>query len=217
MASSGTTRRRPTSEVVDLILAAAERVFSNKGYLAATTDEIAADAGVARSVLYRHFNNKADLFQRSVLLPFVEFLQNYSQVWRSQVDQPWSDERLMQTMVALFYDSFETHRDTILTIAVAGDDIDSETNAYLNTELDRFFATMLMISENEIHRRPWMSLDGLDLTIRLTLGSIAASVVLSRLFMPRGAAAPSREDVIEHITRMTLWGLRLSAPPGGID
>src|SRR6516162_5413368 len=106
MASSGTTRRRPTSEVVDLILAAAERVFSNKGYLAATTDEIAADAGVARSVLYRHFNNKADLFQRSVLLPFVEFLRNYSQMLRSQADQPSCYERLMQTMVALFYDRY---------------------------------------------------------------------------------------------------------------
>ena len=101
-----------------------------------------------------------------------------------------------------------------LTIAVAGEHSDEETNAYLDTELDRFFATMLMISENEIYRRPWMSLEGLDLTIRLTLGSIAASVVLPRLFMPRGADQPSRDEVINHITRMTLWGLRISPPDG---
>jgi AcrR family transcriptional regulator len=214
MASSATPRRRPTAEVVALILEASERVFNEKGYLAATTDEIAVEAGVARSVVYRHFKNKADLFRRSVLLPFVEFLRDYSRAWRSQVDQPWHDERLMRTMVGLFYDSFETHRDAILTIAVAGEHSDEETNAYLDTELDRFFATMLMISENEIYRRPWMSLEGLDLTIRLTLGSIAASVVLPRLFMPRGAAQPSRDEVINHITRMTLWGLRMSPPDG---
>lgn len=212
MASSGSPRRRTSSEVVALILAASERVFHEKGYLAATTDEIAAEAGVARSVLYRHFANKADLFRRSVLLPFVEFLREYGRAWRSQLESPWPDEKLMQTMVGLFYDSFETHRDTILAIAIAGDDINDETNAYLDTELDQFFATMLMISENEIHRRPWMSLDGLDLTIRLTLGSIAASVVLSRLFMPHGTARPSRDQVVNHVARMTLWGLRMSEP-----
>jgi len=212
MGSSGSSRRRTTSEVVALILAASERVFREKGYLAATTDEIAAEAGVARSVLYRHFTNKADLFRNSVLLPFVEFLRDYSREWRSQVEKPWPDERLMRTMVGLFYDSFETHRDTILAIAIAGDDIDDETNAYLDTELDHFFTTMLMISENEIHRRTWMSLDGLDLTIRLTLGSIAASVVLSRLFMPRGGARPGRDEMVNHIARMTLWGLRMSDP-----
>jgi AcrR family transcriptional regulator len=212
MASSGSPRRRTTTEVVALILAASERVFHEKGYLAATTDEIAAEAGVARSVLYRHFANKADLFRSSVLLPFVEFLRDYGRAWRSQLESPWPDEKLMQTMVGLFYDNFETHRGTILAIAIAGDDIDEETNAYLETELDQFFATMLMISENEIHRRPWMSLDGLDLTIRLTLGSIAAAVVLSRLFMPHGKARPSRDQVVNHVARMTLWGLRMSEP-----
>jgi len=92
---------------------------------------------------------------------------------------------------------------------LAGDAIDDETNTYLDAELDRFFSTMLMISENEIHRRPWMSLEGLDLTIRLTLGSIAASVALSRLFMPRSKKQPDRDQVVHQITRMTLWGLRM--------
>jgi AcrR family transcriptional regulator len=204
--------RRPTAEVVALILGAAEHVFNEKGYVAATTDEIASKAGVARSVLYRHFKNKADLFREAVLLPFVEFLRDYSTAWRSQSDVPWKDEQLMRTMVGLFFDSFQTHRDTILTIAVASDDIDDETNAELDTELDRFFATMLMISENEIHRRPWMSLDGLDLTIRITLGSIAASVALRRLFMPRGSTGPGRDEIVDHITKMTLWGLRMQKP-----
>jgi AcrR family transcriptional regulator len=213
MASSDRARRRPTAEVVELILRAAEHVFNEKGYVAATIDEIAAHAGVARSVLYRHFRNKADLFRQAVLLPFVEFLREYSTAWRSQADEPWHDEQLMRTMVGLFYDSFETHRDTILTIAVAGDDIDDETNAYLDAELDRFFGTMLMISENEIHRRPWMSLQGLDLTIRVTLGGIAASVALARLFLPRGQARPGRDEMVDHITKMTLWGLRMGPPP----
>jgi AcrR family transcriptional regulator len=204
--------RRPTSEVVTLILAAAEQVFTEKGYVAATTDEIATRAGVARSVVYRHFKNKADIFRSAVLLPFVEFLRRYQSAWRSQTTVPWADEQLMRTMVGLFYDSFETHRDTILTIALAGNDIDDDTNTYLDDELDRFFQTMLMISENEVHRRPWMSMEGLELTLRLTLGGIAASVALARLFLPRGERKPSRDELVDHITKHTLWGMRMREP-----
>src|SRR5215469_7203548 len=97
--------RRPTAEVVTLILTSAEQVFTEKGYVGATIDEIAARAGVARSVVYRHYKNKADIFRNAVLLPFVEFLRKYQVAWRSQTTVPWEDERLMRTMVGLFYDS----------------------------------------------------------------------------------------------------------------
>jgi AcrR family transcriptional regulator len=205
------TRRRP-AEVRELLLGAAERVFNERGYVAATAEEIAAEAGVARSVLYRHFENKSDLFRHAVLLPFVEFLRDYHAVWRSQIEEPWDDERLMRTMVGLFYDSFETHRQTILTIAVAADTLDEETNAELDAEFERFFATMLMISENEAHRRGWIPIEGLEMSIRVTLGSIAAAVALSRLFMSPEDGRATREQIVDHISRLTLYGLRLRAP-----
>jgi AcrR family transcriptional regulator len=198
--------------VRQLILDAAERVFTAKGYEGANTDEIAAEAGVARSVLYRHFETKADLFHAAVLVPFTDFLREYATAWRGQVEEPWDDERLMRTMVELFYDSFSTHRGAILALAMASESLDEAANAHLDAELDRFFNTMLMISENEVHRRTWMSLDGLDLTIRHTLGGIAAQLALGRLFAPRSGRAPTREDVIDHITRFTLYGLRMGPP-----
>lgn len=43
------------------IIEAAFQVFSRKGYNAATTREIAAQAGVAEVTLFRHFNTKHDL------------------------------------------------------------------------------------------------------------------------------------------------------------
>src|SRR5437868_665668 len=136
------TRRRP-AEVRQLLLDAGERVFTAKGYEGSTTDEIAAEAGVARSVLYRHFETKADLFHAAVLLPFVDFLREYGTAWRAQAEEPWDDERLMRTMVGLFYDSFDTHRGTILALATSAGSLDETANAQLDAELDRFFATML--------------------------------------------------------------------------
>jgi AcrR family transcriptional regulator len=208
------TRRRPT-EVRALLLEAAERLFGARGYHGTTAEEIAAAAGVARSVLYRHFENKSELFQHAVLQPFTELLREWSYAWQSQLDEPWDDERLMRTAVGLFYDSFESHRDTILAIVTASNELDEEVNNALNTELRRFFAQMALISEREVAlRRDWMSREGLDLTTRATMGSIVAMTVLARLFFVPGDRRPPREEIIDHVSRLVLYGMRLEPPEG---
>lgn len=44
------------------VLKAALKVFSNKGYAAATLDDVAAAARVTRGAIYWHFKSKADLY-----------------------------------------------------------------------------------------------------------------------------------------------------------
>jgi AcrR family transcriptional regulator len=46
----------------DLVLAAARRVFLARGYVSATLDAIAEDAGFSKGVVYSQFESKADLF-----------------------------------------------------------------------------------------------------------------------------------------------------------
>lgn len=48
------------------ILAAATRAFASSGFAATSLDDVAAEAGVSRVILYRHFESKADLY-RAVL------------------------------------------------------------------------------------------------------------------------------------------------------
>lgn len=50
----------------DKILEAGLRTFSDKGYLGATTREIAAKAGVAELTLFRHFSSKGKLFEEVI-------------------------------------------------------------------------------------------------------------------------------------------------------
>ena len=50
----------------DQILAAATRAFARGGFVVTGLDDIAAEAGISRVVLYRHFESKADLY-RAVL------------------------------------------------------------------------------------------------------------------------------------------------------
>jgi AcrR family transcriptional regulator len=64
-ARSATPRLR-RSERREQILAAATAAFARTGYAATSLEDIAAEAGVTRVILYRHFESKADLY-RSVL------------------------------------------------------------------------------------------------------------------------------------------------------
>lgn len=52
-----------TTETRERILDAAARTFATFGYRKTTFEEIAAGAGVSRTLLYRHFDNKLDLLR----------------------------------------------------------------------------------------------------------------------------------------------------------
>jgi AcrR family transcriptional regulator len=59
-------RRMRRKERREQILAAATRAFARSGFAATNLDDIAAEAGVSRVILYRHFESKTDLY-RAVL------------------------------------------------------------------------------------------------------------------------------------------------------
>src|SRR5688500_16524238 len=50
----------------DALLDAGREVFTARGFLAATTEEIAASAGVSKGALYHHCRNKDELFRAVV-------------------------------------------------------------------------------------------------------------------------------------------------------
>jgi AcrR family transcriptional regulator len=54
-------RQRRSRETVSVILAAATRIFTTRGYLGATTNHIATKAGVSIGSLYQYFPDKAAL------------------------------------------------------------------------------------------------------------------------------------------------------------
>ena len=56
------TKERRLEHTRNLLVDAAEEVFANKGFSAATLDDIAAAAGYTRGAIYVHFKAKEDLF-----------------------------------------------------------------------------------------------------------------------------------------------------------
>ncbi|MCR5349910.1 MAG: TetR/AcrR family transcriptional regulator [Acholeplasmatales bacterium] len=84
----------------DKILQEAKIEFINKGYHDASLRTIAKKCGISAAALYRHFENKEDIFQK-VIEPFVikfneiaSFVQktDYELLNNNQVDEMWNFE-----------------------------------------------------------------------------------------------------------------------------
>jgi AcrR family transcriptional regulator len=59
-------RRLPRAQRREQILAAATTAFARNGFTATGLDDIAAEAGITRVLLYRHFDSKTDLYQAAL-------------------------------------------------------------------------------------------------------------------------------------------------------
>jgi AcrR family transcriptional regulator len=62
-AAPAPARRLRRAERREQILAAATRAFARSGFAATNLDDIAAEAGITRVLLYRHFDSKTELYQ----------------------------------------------------------------------------------------------------------------------------------------------------------
>jgi AcrR family transcriptional regulator len=105
------------------IVAAAQSVFTVSGLGGARTSQIAEAAGVAESMLYKHFASKRELFEAAVTEPVAAFVQSVADTADGLLDQegPGSERfyrSFLETMtevlpllgVALFSDAEEGRR-----------------------------------------------------------------------------------------------------------
>lgn len=62
-APAGIRRQLPRKERRQQIIDAARHAFARSGFADTMLDEVAAEAGISRMLLYRHFESKAELYQ----------------------------------------------------------------------------------------------------------------------------------------------------------
>lgn len=74
------TRERRLEHTRSLLLDAAEEVFAEKGFLAATLDDIAHAAGYTKGAIYKHFATKEDLFLAVSDRYWRRYFDNFAEV-----------------------------------------------------------------------------------------------------------------------------------------
>lgn len=85
------TKERRLEHTRNLLVDAAEEVFANKGFSAATLDDIAAAAGYTRGAIYVHFKAKEDLFFAVSDRYWRRYFDNFAEVLAA-VDEIGDDE-----------------------------------------------------------------------------------------------------------------------------
>ncbi|OBI94802.1 TetR/AcrR family transcriptional regulator [Mycobacterium asiaticum] len=88
------TRERRLEHTRSLLLDAAEEVFAEKGFMAASLDDIAHAAGYTKGAIYKHFATKEDLFLavndrywRRYFDNFAEVMSTSTQIGARELDE----------------------------------------------------------------------------------------------------------------------------------
>src|SRR6201985_3920728 len=77
------TRERRLEHTRSLLLDAAEEVFAERGFMAASLDDIASAAGYTKGAIYKHFTTKEDLFLAVSDRYWRRYFDNFAQVMSS--------------------------------------------------------------------------------------------------------------------------------------
>ena len=89
------------------ILNAAIKIFSEKGFSAATTNEIAKEAGVAEGTIFRYFKTKKEILKKVMIRLITVFAEEFVIVRLRRVIKENKDKGERELLTALFKDRFD--------------------------------------------------------------------------------------------------------------
>lgn len=199
--SSPPTRRdRRIAARQTQILAAAESVFSAKGYHGATTREIAAAADVSEGTLYNYFANKRALFIGVMLSRTDELISAIAGVQADSV------EGAMAELLAGQFTRMRTHRHFRLFLQEARLDpalnraLVQEVLPRISQEVERLMAALMAAG---VMRR--MDSEVANWTL---IGAVVGLALFSDLGAAPALAAISPQALAEQVSDIFINGLR---------
>jgi AcrR family transcriptional regulator len=128
------------------IIPAAKSEFLEKGFEKASMRSIASKAGMTSAGLYRHFQNKEDMFA-ALVQPALDALKSaaeaqkerdYALLGEGKLDEIWSGNTDLSRVAALLYDHFEAFK--LLFCLSAG------------TRFEHFFDDFIQMEQEETLR-----------------------------------------------------------------
>jgi len=200
-------RRRSSAEVRRLILTAAQDLFAAKGYRGTSTREISDQAGVAEVLLFRNFGSKADLYSTAVVLPLIDFFEEWvtSNTW--DWNEADTETRLREFFTQVYWIGRQ-HRGSIVSyLAMSVFEPDMVSGLEHSKELERLIDQLAEKSAEH------QMLLGVPPQENVRIGTRAAiGMVLSMAIFNNLGSNASSEDVIEEMVQLILHGA-LHRPP----
>ena len=202
--------RRGADEVRDLVLQAAHRLFSEQGYHGTTTRQIAEEAGVGESVLFRNFGSKAELFETTILSPFSEFVNRWAETWNVTVTSESDPAEVARSFVKGFYGLASEHKELFRTLVAArvkgGESTLAEVAARVSSKLADNLLTVQLVLQEHGAARHFRQLDA-PVTVAVSVGSVLSLVLLDDWLFPSDRRRPGKSRQIEEAVQMLLYGV----------
>lgn len=207
---TGPKKRRRPEEVRRLTLDAAAQMFAEYGYAGTSLRTIAAEAGIAESQIVRNFESKADLFTQAVVGTISTYITAYYQDWAAHAEQPYSPEETTRLFVTGLYDLFREHRKLLMAL-ISSNAFEPELADQTDLALAPALKQIEEIQAFEIERGGYRV--G-PITIRTVVGMVLSMSVLENVIYSRAEVPPTREQIIEEMTALSVHGISRPYPNG---
>ncbi|MBL1105482.1 TetR/AcrR family transcriptional regulator [Streptomyces sp. 5-8] len=147
------TKRMPRAVREQQMLDAAVRIFGQRGYMAASMDEIAELAGVSKPLVYLYLNSKEDLFTACIRREATAL----TAAVRAGVRQGLPADRQLWDGLRAFFAHTAEHPDgwSVLHLQARthGEPFAAEVAA-MRTEIVAFVTRLVAVAAREAHRDP---------------------------------------------------------------
>jgi AcrR family transcriptional regulator len=195
-------RRLPKEEREAQILDAATRVFANKGFRAATTKEIAAEAGVSEGTIYNYFDSKYDLLIAMSKRLALGFLY--------QLEALPAEKNVRGYVTAVVTERFRLlmeHMDLIRALMPEVMVDDELRTVYTEEVLSPILSYLGALFENRAKAGVFREVD-VQIVGRAMIGAVMSFGYLW-LRDPSSIGRPSQQEVISEVVDLFLDGLRV--------
>jgi AcrR family transcriptional regulator len=197
----------PKSSVTgDKILQAAGKLFARQGYYGTSTREIARLADVSENTLFRHFDNKEELF-RSSLRSYSAGLQFRQDVLKG-IMQCESPEVVLPKIIEMLADTVNYRPELLRLIAIAFVELHTKAEEFCLEKLTPAFSAINHYLEMNIRSGKIRDLDPTMLTSALIMTVLTHPAICSLI----DGDTPVYSNSLEaHRAYATFW-LDLIAP-----
>lgn len=89
------------------IIANAIRLFARQGYNDVTFQNLADSSGIARTILYRYFKNKRQIFDAAILLALQRVVQKHAEIMRAKLPASVRLRQICTAVTATLFDNRE--------------------------------------------------------------------------------------------------------------
>ncbi len=196
-------QRRSREDVLALIRSSALQLFAERGYAGATTQEIARNADVSETLLFRHFGDKAGLFDAVVSAPFLKIMESFGEEQQQPLSQGGEPPNSRRQIGELF-DFFEDNREVFSALVFGGAANGKEPVRLAGLEgTFRQAAETVAAAYKQAGKEPPFDV---DIAVRLSFGMVAAAVLLRPLlFSGSGASSDEIRQAIAAMSSHGLW------------